>query len=138
MKLLVDGTKAALQASLAHRGEYMSGLEDTLEKWSTECGVEMPSEKMLSAYAVNVEQTYLQTTIEHLDARFPQTALLQAFDIFFGTTIVAEQHDASYSRDGLETLAKHFSPTVVYADELQSEWPSFRSAVAQMGSHQHL
>ena len=76
VKLLVDGTKAALQALLAHRGEYMSGLEDTFEKWLTECGVEMPSEKTLSAFAVNVEQTYLQTTIEHLDAKLTQTPVL--------------------------------------------------------------
>ena len=116
----------------------MSGLEGTLDKWSTECGVEMPSEKMLSAFAVNVEQMYLQTTAEHLDARFPQTALLQAFDIFSETTIFAEQHDASYGRAGLEALTKHFNPTVVDADKLQSELPSFHSAVAQMESHQHL
>ena len=128
VKLLVDGTKAAIAALQAHRGSQLSKLEDAIMDYA-DLGVEQPTERQLQSFADSIEKPFLANIITNLEERFPNTDIISNFAVFSGTSLDEEGYSAGYGVDNIEELAAHFCPIIVNQEDTLSEWNLWKMVV---------
>ena len=132
-RILVDGTKAAITALMQRKGTYLSQLDIKIKQLE-DVGVQQPSERQKINFATKIEDPYLQSVVNNLDDRFPNTTLIAAFEIFSGTSLLQECKSPGYGEEEVELLARQFNPAVVNADDLLSEWRIWKASVQTDGT----
>ena len=89
VKPLVQGTKQCIEALTVNEGAIFSTLSSDMEGLVSHGFLELTTEK-LSQFKREVYDPYLTAISEHLDSRFPDVALLNAFSIFDPSTMDAD------------------------------------------------
>ena len=89
VKPLVQGTKQCIEALTVNEGAIFSTLSSDMEGLVSHGFLELTTEK-LSQFKREVYDSYLTAISEHLDSRFPDVALLNAFSIFDPSTMDAD------------------------------------------------
>ena len=133
IKILVDGTKAAITALVQRKGTYLSKLDIKIKQLE-DVGVQQPPERQKINLATKIEDPYLQSVVNNLDDRFPNTTLIAEFEIFSGTSLLQECKTPGYGKGEVELLARQFNPAVVNADDLLSEWRIWKASVQTDGA----
>lgn len=78
---LVAATIATIQTLKDHPGEHFKSLPDAvrdLQKFN----ISNPSSEQRESYVVNIYKKYMSTLVQHLESRFPDVGLIEAFSIF--------------------------------------------------------
>ena len=86
VKPLVNGTLAALRATPGEHFQRLSSVIAELEEY----GVNPPSDSQVENFKRNVYDKYLKTLADHINYRFPDMDLLEAFSLFDASTIPEE------------------------------------------------
>ena len=82
----------------------------------------------MSRFKRQVYHPYLTAIAQHLDSRFPDTALLEAFSIYDPS--VMEEQSTSQLQEKLETLIAHYgSQGVISSDSTVCEYQCFSRSV---------
>ena len=68
----------------------------------------------------------------HLQRRFPDLDLIEAFSIFDGKSWPEALQD--FGQEQLTTLADHFTPAIVDLERLQHEWELFKNSASSTSS----
>ena len=81
VKPLVQGTKDSIANLTKSHGEMFCKLNSDMEKLVAS-GFEELNEEQMCKFQQRVYNPYFQTISQHLESRFPDIALLEAFSIF--------------------------------------------------------
>ena len=76
---LVVATKATICELIDYPGEHFQGLPDVFKKLNAEFEVTISSRQQMEQYTENVYKQYLRTLLEHLEYRFPDVKIIEAF-----------------------------------------------------------
>ena len=118
---------------MQRKGTYLSQLDIKIKQLE-DVGVQQPSERQKINFATKIKDPYLQSVVNNLDDRFPNTTLIAAFEIFSGTSLLQECKTQGYGEEEVELLARQFNPAVVNADDLLSEWRIWKASVQTDGT----
>ena len=81
----------------------------------------------MSIFKQQVYKPYLTTLLQHLDSRFPDVALLEAFGIF--DPVIMEKETVSDLLEKLKLLTAHYGPHVIDPDSTVGEYQCFVRSV---------
>ena len=129
VKPLVGGTVATLQNLKITPGQHFSTLDKMLREDLQAFHIQVPANNTFKA---NIHDRYLDTVIRHLQRRFPDIDLLEAFSIFDGKSWPEMLQD--FGEDHLVTLADHFTPAIVDVEQLQHEWELLKNSASSGSS----
>ena len=107
VKPLVQGTKDCIKKLIANHGEIFKTLTSVMENLTTYGFQELTDDKM-SRFKHNVYHPYLTALAQHLDSRFPDVGLLEAFSIFDPN--VMEQQTQPQLLEKLDIILAHYGP----------------------------
>lgn len=127
VKPLVQGTKDCISGLLTHHGETFSELSSDMENLVSHGFKELTDDHM-GRFKQQVYKPYLTTLSQHLDSRFPDVALLDAFGIFDPN--VMEEHTIPDLLEKLKLLTDHYGPHhVIDSDSTTYEYQCFVRSV---------
>lgn len=109
---LVQGTKDCTKKLTTEEGEIFS-------KFSTDnlvmYGFQEYTAERMSRFKTQVYQPYLNTLSQHLDFRFPDVGLLEAFSIFDPSVMTKQSESELLTK--LEVLTEHYGPNQIIDPE---------------------
>ena len=128
---LVVATKTTIRELIDYPGEHFQSLPDTFKKLNAEFEVAVPSRQQMEQYTENVYKRYLRTLLEHLEYRFPDVKIIEAFSIFDVKSIPTDPAKRQeYGKENLDVVNAHYGPhNVVVPESLKAEYPLFVNAV---------
>ena len=110
VKILLDGTKAAIASLQEARGHHLSLLEEVAEFGDVGVYSNHATDLQLAAFKSQIEEPYLRNVIDNLNFRFPHTELIAAFDVFSGANLLEEgRHNDFYGNEEIRALGNRFS-----------------------------
>ena len=131
VKPLVSGTKATLQNLKTTPGQHFATLDHVLATDLENFSIQVPA---VDTFKTTIYDKYLDVIDTHLARRFPDVELLEAFSIFDGQNWPDTDTLQFYGLEHLETLANHFTPTIVDLDPLKVEWELFKNSAGASDS----
>ena len=123
VKPLVSGTLASLHNLKASPGQHFSCLDKVLDE--DLAGFNISVRHSLN-FKENVYDKYLDAVESHLQRRFPDMELIEAFSVFDGKSW-PENHQG-YGHHHLITLSTHFTDALINKEELMGEWELFKNS----------
>lgn len=127
---LVAATISTIQTLKDHPGEHFKSLPDALRDLQ-KFNISNPSSEQRERYVVNIYKKYMSTLVQHLESRFPDVGLIEAFSIFDVKSLPEDPVQCqSAGTTHLDTLCAHYGPHgVIAADSLKPEYPLFVNSV---------
>ena len=84
----------------------------------------------MEQYTENVYDKYLSTLLEHLEYRFPDVKIIEAFSVFDVTAIPTDPvKRQEYGKEYLDVLNAQYGPHVITPESLKAEYPLFVNAI---------
>ena len=127
---LVAATMTTIRTLKDHPGEHFKSLPDVFHKLR-EFNVSAPTDEQMERYVENIYKKYLSTLVKHLEGRFPDVKIIEAFSIFDVKSLCDDPVERqSISQEKLSVLtAQYGSHDVIGADSLKAEYPLFVNAI---------
>ena len=125
VKALVQGTKDCMRELMTKEGECFSKFPTDAANIATH-GFQDYTDERMTRFRAQVYQPYLNTLLQHLDSRFPDVGLLEAFS-FFDPNVMKNQSELL---ETLEVLTVHYGPhNVIDAESAPCEYKCFLKSV---------
>ena len=127
---LVAAAIATIQTLKDHPGEHFKSLPDVLKNLQ-QFNISNPSSEQRENYVGNIYKKYMSTLLQHLENRFPDVKIIEAFSIFDVMSLPDDPVQCqSAGTPHLDTLCAHYGPyCVIAADSLKPEYPLFVNSV---------
>ena len=127
VKPLVQGTKDRIKELSANHGDVFKTLPSVMENL-TAYGFQELTDGRMSRFKQYVYHPYLTALAQHLDSRFPDVGLLEAFSIF--DPKVMEQQTQPQLLEKLDTILAHYDThNVLDSDATICEYQCFSKSV---------
>ena len=131
VKPLVSGTLATLHNLKASPGQHFTSLDKVLDE--DLAGFDISTRHSYN-FKENIYNKYLDAVESHLQQRFPDIDLIEAFSVFDGKSW--PENLQGYGHHHLITLSTHFTDALINREELIGEWELFKnSAGPSLPSH---
>ena len=125
VKPLVQGTRDCIKELIANHGEVFKTLLSVMDNL-TACGLQELTDDRISKR--DVYHPYLTALAQHLDSRFSDVSLLEAFSTF--DPKVMEQQTQPQPLEKLDIILAHYGPhNVVESDATIYEYQCFSKSV---------
>ena len=129
VKPLVQGTKQCIEALTVQQGAIFSTLSSDMEVLVTHGFQELTTEK-LSRFKREIYDPYLTALSEHLDSRFPDVTLLDAFSIFDPSVMELDDGTPSDLLEKQNILKDHYCPhNIIESSAVECEYQCFARSV---------
>ena len=129
VKPLVQGTKQCIEALTEQQGAIFSTLSSDMEVLVTHGFQELTTEK-LSRFKREIYDPYLTAPSEHLDSRFPDVTLLDAFSIFDPSVMELDDGTPSDLLEKQNILKDHYCPhNIIESSAVECEYQCFARSV---------
>ena len=121
---LVAATMTTIRTLKDHPGEHFKSLPDVFRKLN-EFNISAPTDEQMERYIENIYKKYLSTLVKHLEGRFPDVKIIEAFSIFDVKSLPDDPvQRQSIGQEKLSVLtAQYGSHDVIGADSLKAEYP---------------
>ena len=127
---LVVATKTTIRELIDYPGEHFRSLPGVFRKLNAEFDVTVPTRQQMEQYTENVYDKYLSTLLEHLEYRFPDVKIIEAFSVFDVTAIPTDPvKRQEYGKEYLDVLNAQYGPHVITPESLKAEYPLFVNAI---------
>ena len=124
---LVQGTKECIKDLCTSDGDTFGKLSSDMESM-TAYGFQELTEEGMTRFMQQVYHPYLTALTQHLESRFPDVALLEAFNIF--DPVVMEKQSQSELHGKLQIITAHYGPhNVLDSDSTICEYQCFSRSV---------
>ena len=123
---VVSATIATIESFSAKPGPFLSQMEDVLAGELAPFLIEVTATAQETFKSM--QDNYITIIIANLKRRFPDVALLNAFQIFIPSKAPSTSADAfsNYGLTQLNTLLDHYSPDVVSREACEQEWLQYK------------
>lgn len=83
-------------------------MDDVLARFS-DFNIRMATQSQQHILWVNIHDRYINMVIKHLNHRFPDTTILEAFSMFDGRRLPLDEEELrAFGKESLDTLSKHY------------------------------
>ncbi len=130
----VAATVASIKFLRNQPGPYLTQLDDTISKLSSEFGLKV-TDNLKQQFKQSIREKYIDQVVVNLENRFSDSHLLSALVTIFHPSKAAKSKQSSTSRfdsygdAAVDTLAAKFTTSVI-KERLQLEWMGFNSLKA--------
>ena len=130
VRSLVAATIATIHTLKDHPGEHFHSLPEVLKNLQ-QFNVSNPSSEQRESYVEKIYKKYMPTLLQHLENRFPDVKVIEAFSIFDVKSLPEDPvQRQSAGKPLLDTLCAHYGPHgVIAGDSLKAEYPLFVNSV---------